>query len=71
MAIAALIMGLLGLSIFAIIFGAVGISQCSKDPYLKGKGMAVVGLVLGIFEIVFSIILVIFWVVVGTGFLWL
>ncbi len=62
MAVAALIMGILGflffglLSILAIIFGAIGISQTNKDPRLKGKGMAVAGLVLGIIGIVGGVI---------------
>jgi hypothetical protein len=70
MAIAALIMGLLGISLLAIIFGGVGISQCNKDPYLKGKGMAIAGLILGILQTAFWIIMVIMWVAVGTGFWW-
>jgi len=54
MAIAALVMGIVGLiffgplAILAIIFGAIGLGQTGKDPNLKGRGMAVAGLVLGI-----------------------
>src|SRR4030042_6761365 len=48
MAIAALIMGILGISILAIIFGGLGIRQTGKEPNLKGRGMAVAALVLGI-----------------------
>jgi hypothetical protein len=73
MAVAALVTGIVGfflspLSVLAIIFGAVGISQCGKDPYLKGKGMAVAGLVLGIINIALWVIL---WVWIGLSFWWL
>ena len=70
MAIASLILGILGISILAIIFGAIGISQTGKDPNLKGRGMAVAGLVLGILwliGVVFWIIAAIFW---ATSFWW-
>ncbi len=73
MAIAALIMGILGfltfgpLAILAIIFGAIGIGQANKDPSLKGKGMAVAGLVLGIIAIAGWVITLIFW---GSFFWW-
>jgi uncharacterized membrane protein YvbJ len=76
MAIAALIMGILGflffglLSILAIIFGAIGISQTNKDPYLKGKGMATAGLVLGIIGIVGGIIWLIVVAIWSTSFWW-
>lgn len=69
--IAALIMGLLGITLLAIIFGGIGISHCNKDPYLKGKGMAIAGLVLGILQAAFWIIWIIIWVVVGTGVWWI
>ncbi|MBA7578872.1 hypothetical protein ES708_20738 [subsurface metagenome] len=72
-AIAALVMGIVGviffgpLAILAIIFGAIGISQIGKDPSLKGRGMAVAGLVLGIIAGAFWIIGLIFW----SSFWWL
>lgn len=34
-------------SILAIIFGHVAISQMRRDPNLRGKGMAIAGIVLG------------------------
>jgi len=67
MAIAALIMGIIGflffglLSILAIIFGAIGLSQTGKDPTLKGRGMATAGLVLGIIAIAGWVLALIFW----------
>ena len=67
MSIAALILGILGiisfwpLSILAIIFGAIGISQINKDPSLKGKGMAVAGLVMGIAAIAIWILVAVVW----------
>jgi uncharacterized membrane protein YvbJ len=66
MAVAALVMGIVSfllfgpLAILAIIFGAIGISQASK-PNVKGKGMAVTGLILGIVGGGFWIIMLIFW----------
>jgi uncharacterized membrane protein YvbJ len=63
-AIAALILGILGASLLAVVFGAIGISQTGKDSNLKGRGMAIAGLVLGILWIVGVIILTIaatFW----------
>jgi hypothetical protein len=53
MAITSLVLGIVGLlinplSILAIIFGAIGLAQTGKDHNLKGRGMAVAGLVLGI-----------------------
>jgi uncharacterized membrane protein YvbJ len=70
MAIASLILGILGISLLAIIFGGIGISQTGKDPNLKGRGMAVAGLVLGILGfigIIFWILAAIFW---STTFWW-
>ncbi|MBA7594356.1 hypothetical protein ES703_01297 [subsurface metagenome] len=73
-AIAALITGIVGLlsfgplAILAIIFGAIGISQTNKDPNLKGKGMAVAGLVLGIIACVGWVIGIIWW---SAAFWWL
>jgi uncharacterized membrane protein YvbJ len=76
MAVAALVMGILGflffglLSILAIIFGAIGINQTNKDPNVKGKGMAVAGLVLGIIGIVGGVIWLIVMAVWSTSFWW-
>jgi uncharacterized membrane protein YvbJ len=73
MAIAALIMGIVAfiffgpLAILAIIFGAIGINQTNKDPNLKGKGMAVAGMVLGIIGIAGWVIALIVW---SSFFLW-
>jgi uncharacterized membrane protein YvbJ len=72
LAIASLVLGIIGfifnfLSILAIIFGAVAMNQTSKNPNLKGRGMAVTGLVLGIIvAVLWTIILV--WA--ATAFLW-
>ena len=59
MAVAALVLGIIGLlinilSILAIIFGAVGMNQTGK-PGVKGRGMAVAGLVLGVVTLAFWI----------------
>jgi GTP-binding protein len=50
LAIASMVLGILWLywigSILAVIFGHIAISQAGKDPAIKGKGMAIAGLVL-------------------------
>jgi len=56
LSVPSLVLGLIGLfisplAILAIIFGAVALGKINNDPSLKGKGMAVAGLVLGIVEI--------------------
>lgn len=67
MAIASLVTGIAGFVFFgflgflAIIFGAIGLNQTSKDPTLKGRGMAVAGLVLGIIGGIGWIISLIWW----------
>jgi len=76
MAIAALVTGIAGfiffgiLSILAIIFGAIGIRQTNKDPSLKGRGMAVAGLVLGILGVAGGIIWLIIVTIWSTSFWW-
>lgn len=51
LAIASLVLGILWLywigSILAVIFGHVVISQSHRDETLRGRGMAIAGLVLG------------------------
>jgi uncharacterized membrane protein YvbJ len=58
-AIASLVLGILGISILAIIFGAIAINQTGKDPNLSGRGMAIAGLVLGIVWVAIIFIFVI------------
>jgi hypothetical protein len=59
LAIAALILGILGFSILAIIFGAIALNQIKRDPTYNGKGMAVAGLVLGIVALAVELIILI------------
>ena len=51
LAIASMVLGILWIfyigSILAVIFGHIAISQTGKDPTLRGRGMAIAGLVLG------------------------
>jgi hypothetical protein len=61
-AVASLVLGLIGFSILAIIFGGVAIGQAEKDPNLSGKGMAVAGLVLGSIELVIELLAVFFFI---------
>ena len=67
-AIAALVVGILAvvlgcfipgiLGIAAIILGAVGISQ-TRAPNVKGRGMAIAGLVCGVFSLLYILLLLI------------
>ena len=51
LAIASMVLGIVWVywigSILAVIFGHVSLSQISKDETLRGRGMAIAGLVLG------------------------
>ena len=72
MAKASLVLGIIGvfitiLSILAIIFGFIALGQIKREPILKGKGMAVAGLILG-FIIFASWIISMFWL--GFTFWW-
>ncbi len=67
LAIASLVCGICGLvipwvgfilSVLAIVFGGVAISQTRKDPSLGGRGMAIAGLVCGIVAISLWVILI-------------
>jgi hypothetical protein len=60
LAVASLVLGIIGFSILAIIFGGVAIGQTGKDPNLGGRGMAVAGLVLGTIEFVIELFVITF-----------
>ena len=51
LAIASMVLGIVWIywvgSILAIIFGHIALSQIRKDPNLRGRGMAIAGVVLG------------------------
>lgn len=65
MSIAAMVCGILCyfvpyvgiiLAILAIVFGGIGMRRTRNNPELKGKGMAIAGLVLGILGILFVVL---------------
>ena len=60
LAIASMVLGILWVywigSILAVIFGHIAISQARKDPTLRGKGMAIAGLVLGYIGVGFLVL---------------
>jgi hypothetical protein len=66
LAITSLIMGILscipGVGLLAILFGALGLGK-AKDPRIGGKGLAIVGIVLGLISIVA-------YVAIGYGVYW-
>ncbi len=65
LSIAAMVCGIVGvvlpgsgiiLSILAIIFGGIGMGRTSRNPELRGKGMAITGLVLGIVGLLVTVL---------------
>ena len=72
LAVASLVLGIVGfffnlLAVLAIIFGAVAIGQITKNPELKGRGMAIAGLVLGIIVVAGWILIML---IFGSFFWW-
>lgn len=66
--IAAMICGILSffvpvvglvLAILAIVFGGIGIGRTNRNPELKGRGMAITGLILGILGLLFVVFILI------------
>lgn len=64
LSIAAMICGILSffvpvvglvLAILAIVFGGIGIGRTNRNPELKGRGMAITGLILGILGLLFVV----------------
>lgn len=48
MAVASLVLGLLGISLLALIFGFVALGQIERNPGQQGRGMAIAGIVLSV-----------------------
>lgn len=67
LAIAGFVTALACCSPIGIILSAIGLSQISKDPNQKGKGLATAGLIIGIISLVATIFYYIF--IFSTGFL--
>lgn len=80
MAVTALVLGIAGFclwvvlgpftfvsSILAIVFGALGIAQCNRDPMLGGKGMAIAGLVLGAVQAGLALLALVFFASLFAG----
>lgn len=67
MAITSLVLGIVGVPLFcfvlpsllAVVFGAIGIRQCNKNPVYSGKGMAIAGLILGVLTLVGFVLLLV------------
>jgi hypothetical protein len=59
LAVAALILGILGIWILAIIFGVVAMGQTRRNPRLSGRGLAVAGFVLGLAWALIGVFLVV------------
>lgn len=55
-AIAALVTGILGMNIVAVVLGHLSLSRMKKDPNLGGRGMAIAGLVLGYVVLTFWVL---------------
>ncbi len=74
LAIASLILGIIGIFVFgfilgplAIIFGIVAVSKAKKQPKVyAGRGLAIAGIVLGAIALVLSIV---WFVVIGASIL--
>ena len=60
MAIAGFVTALACCQAVGIILSAIGLSQISKDPSQKGKGLATAGLIIGIILLIFSVIYYVF-----------
>lgn len=64
LAIASMVLGIVWVywigSILAVIFGHIAISQTSKDETLRGRGMAIAGLVLGYVGLGILLLVIIF-----------
>ena len=48
MAVASLVLSLLGISLLGLIFGFVALGQIEKNPGQQGRGMAIAGIVLSV-----------------------
>jgi hypothetical protein len=63
LAIASLVLGIVGISIVAIILGHISLGQINKTGE-QGRGMALAGTILGYVGLVFTII----WIIVAVVF---
>lgn len=64
LAVASLVLGIVSVAgafwvvappILAIIFGATALQRCNEDPTLRGRGMAIAGLVMGAVGAIMSV----------------
>ena len=65
MAIASLILSIVGFSLFGIIFGGIALGQIGKNPNLSGKGLAIAGIILSVIGLLLTIVFVIISLVSG------
>ena len=70
-AIAAFILGIVGLLLFplavaAVIFGVIALNKIKSDSSLGGKGLAIAGIVLGVIGILIGILILPFLIIIGS-----
>jgi len=58
LAIAALVLGILGFGVIPVIFGHIALGQIKRQPQQQGRGMAIAGLVLGYIAVGFWVLVV-------------
>lgn len=58
-AVTAMVLGIVGVSLLAVIFGHVSLGQIKRNPNESGRGMALAGVILGYVGMALYVILII------------
>ncbi len=58
LAITALVLGILGFGVIAVIFGHIAMGQLKRNPQQEGRGLAIAGLILGYIVVGFWVVLI-------------